>query len=302
VTDNLFNLPSPIELIRLDQNNVAGIKFWVKRDDLIHDEISGNKWRKLKYNIEQAKFKGKGTLLTFGGAFSNHIAATAAAARIFDMQSIGVIRGEDADLENPTLSKAQRDGMKIHRITREAYRNKNNWEFISELKAMFGDFYLIPEGGSNFYGVQGSMEIMNEIPDTIDRIFVACGTGTTLAGMAINNRNQIRITGVSALKGDFLMQEVEKKVAEIIGDPETEKSLIDKVEVLNEYHFGGYAKTTSELKSFMQSFHQKTGVELDKIYTAKTAYAMIDQAIQLKVSKGENWLLLHTGGLQGNQE
>ncbi|MEM9052612.1 MAG: pyridoxal-phosphate dependent enzyme, partial [Bacteroidota bacterium] len=230
---SVFQLPSREEHVIYKPLNQRGIELWIKRDDLIHEEVSGNKWRKLKWNIANAIQNEKDTILTFGGAFSNHIAATAAAAKIHGLKSIGIIRGEDADLENPTLSGAASNGMKIHLVSREEFRRMGDRDYIEQLRHQFGSFYLIPQGGENYYGVQGCGEIMSELNQAYDRIFVACGTATTLSGLTIANKDGSEIYGVSALKGGgFLIDTVQQFVSKTFNDPETESEILLKVHLL----------------------------------------------------------------------
>ncbi len=302
--DTPFVLPSPIERLSIQSLNAMGIEVYMKRDDLIHPQVSGNKWRKLKYNIAKAQQRGSDTLLTLGGAHSNHIAATAAAGAIMGLKTIGIIRGEDADLENPTLSFAASKGMLLQRISRAQFREAGSWDFMDELKAQFGHFYHIPQGGANLLGVMGCMDILKETDIAFDRVFVACGTATTLSGIALNNPRQSMLYGVSALKGGaFLRDEVAAHAKALLQDEETERSVMEHVEILDKYHFGGYAKTTPELIDFMRSFFRETGVKLDPVYTGKCAYAMIDFTGRLKRDNvevnNEKWLIIHTGGMQG---
>ena len=188
-----FALPSPEEEVSHRFLNNRNIRLFIKRDDLIHPEVSGNKWRKLKWNIENVLETGRDTILTFGGAHSNHIAATAAAAALYQLKSIGIIRGEEADPENPTLSFAREKGMELHRVSRSEYRRKEDRDYIESLRHQFGSFYYIPEGGQNHYGVQGCTELMKELNQNYDRIFVSCGTATTISGMVIGNRKNAHI-------------------------------------------------------------------------------------------------------------
>src|SRR5690554_4403528 len=295
-----FNTPSPLEQLNYKQLNQRNITLYIKRDDRIHEEVSGNKWRKLKLNIEQALQKGYDAILTFGGAHSNHIAASAAAAQMFGLKSIGIIRGEDADLGNPTLKFAAEKGMQLKLVTRSDFKTLQEWESKELLREEFGSFYSIPQGGANFYGVQGCMDIIDELDIEPDRIFVACGTATTLSGMAIAAKGKIDIYGISVLKGGgFLIKEIENNLHEVYNDLETERFIREKTHLLLPYHFGGYAKTTPELIAFMQKFTSETGVKLDPVYTAKAAYAMCQLAGNLNDFKPEKWILIHTGGLQG---
>jgi len=275
---------------------------YIKRDDLIHPEVSGNKWRKLRLNIDQAKFKGKKRIVTLGGAHSNHIAATAKAAELYGFESVGIIRGEDADLSNPTLSFAQSCGMQLLKISRSDYRNADSWDFKDWLKERFENFYFIPQGGANFYGVNGCMDIMKEVMAEIqpDSIFVSCGTATTMSGMVLGNKGGCKLFGVSALKGgDFLLKDIGKNLMSVYSDRETTDFAMENIKLLTDYHFGGFAKLNTELITFMQSFYSETSIKLDPIYTAKTAYAMVEMAKMKHNKNPEKWVLVHTGGLQG---
>jgi 1-aminocyclopropane-1-carboxylate deaminase/D-cysteine desulfhydrase-like pyridoxal-dependent ACC family enzyme len=297
---NNFQLPSVEQDVLSAFLNEKGIRLTIKRDDLIHHEVSGNKWRKLKWNIDNALQSERKTILTFGGAHSNHIAASSAAAQLHGLHSIGIIRGEEVDLNNPTLKKARMNGMEIHRVSRSEFRQIEDRDYIESLRHRFGPFYLIPQGGQNHYGVQGCSEIMSELTKDYDRIFVACGTATTLSGMAIANKVGAEIYGVSALRGgDFLIETVKSYVKKTFNDLETEEDILSKIHLITDSHFGGYAKIKPELIEFMRNFAEETGVKLDPVYTAKTAFALFDFAKKFDLSKTENWLLIHSGGMQG---
>ncbi|MDC1205209.1 pyridoxal-phosphate dependent enzyme, partial [Salibacteraceae bacterium] len=181
-----MNLPSPIQKLESELLSEKQIELWIKRDDLIHPAISGNKWRKLKWNIEKAKDNKKSTVLTFGGAFSNHIAATAFACKQAGLKSIGVIRGEKVEPLNATLVKAQKDGMQLHFVSRAAYVLKKDDDFILGLRNQFGNFHLVPEGGANYYGVMGCMEIAKELDVQPDFFATSAGTGTTATGLLLS--------------------------------------------------------------------------------------------------------------------
>ena len=295
-----LNIPSPLQEVSHSVLSRRNIRLFVKRDDLIDPEISGNKWRKLKLNLAQAKHRGNDTVLTFGGAHSNHLAATAAAASRQSLKSIGVVRGEDADLDNPTLRFARDKGMKLHLVSREEYGGRNNPAMQESLHTAFGHFYTIPEGGANHYGVQGCQDIMKEIDIDAHRIFVACGTATTLSGMALANMRRSDIYGVSALKGGgFLIKNLEDNLHSVYQDADTERYAKEKVHLLLNHHFGGFAKTTDQLIAFMRDFYRETGIKTDPIYTAKAAFAMVKMALKHETVRPENWVLIHTGGMQG---
>jgi len=269
-----------------------GISLYLKREDLIHPWISGNKWRKLKYNLLEAKNRGYEQLLTFGGSYSNHIYASAAAAHESGLESIGIIRGEETLPLNSTLQFAKDNGMKLHYISRSKYRDKKELWLIDNLRKQFGEFYLIPEGGSNALAVKGCAEIKTDINVPYDVISSPVGTGGTLAGLIASHDNKVCVLGFSALKGDgFLEQEVK----ELINDyPKKSQWSIDY-----RYHFGGYAKIKPELIAFMHSFHSTHQVVLDPIYTSKMMYGLYDMIRSDEFIPGTTIIALHTGGLQG---
>jgi 1-aminocyclopropane-1-carboxylate deaminase len=253
------------------------IKVDVLRLDLIHPEVSGNKWFKLKYNLEEAKQRKLNTILTFGGAFSNHIAATAAACKLFGFKSIGIIRGEESASANPTLQKAKENGMELHFVAREDYKRKEGSEFIEKLKSKFGDFYLIPEGGDNELGIKGCTEILNGEMN-YDQIFCAVGTGTTCKGISRSLKQGQKLIGVNILKGSE-----------------------EQEGIINDYHFGGYAKHTQELLEFKSNFEKEFNIPLDYIYTSKLFFAVFDSVIKNRIPGGDSVLIIHSGGLQGNE-
>jgi len=262
----------------------------IKREDLIHPHISGNKFRKLKYNIIDAKEKKHRCLLTFGGALSNHIAAVAAAGKANELSTVGIIRG--AELfnkisENPTLSFARECGMQLHFITREAYKHKDEPEFIRKLEHQFGDFYLLPEGGTNALAVKGCEEILSETDRDFDYICVPVGTGGTMAGLVKASHTDQHILGFSALKGTFQTAEIEKYT------DKTNFSIIDT------YCFGGYGKIETDLIRFINEFKKKTNIPLDPIYTGKMLFGIVDLLKKGHFKENSRIFAIHTGGLQG---
>lgn len=298
-------LPSPLEKLDLKIQEFtdvpAGVEFYIKRDDLIDPQISGNKWRKLEQNILEARRQGLHTILTFGGAYSNHLAATARAGHLLGFHTIGVVRGEETLPLNPTLSLAAANGMKLHYISRERYREKNSEELLRQLQQTFGRFYLIPEGGANKFGVSGCRQIMREICATglnFDAVFLAAGTGTTAAGMALQAPVDTSIVAVPVLKnGGFLKTEIYKAMVAAAGTEKAGRG-IKKLTLPDQFHFGGYARYNAKLVAFMKQFHEQTAVKLDPVYTAKAAYAMLHLPEIAPLRQGKV-LLLHTGGLQG---
>ena len=270
-----------------------GISLHMLRLDLIHPEISGNKWFKLKYNIEYAKEKGYKKILTFGGAYSNHIVATAAACKYLGLDSIGIIRGEKHVPLNHSLAFAQNCGMKLEFVSRELYRNKTDENFLKDLQVKYLDAYIIPEGGANNLAIKGCAEINQLIPGDTDLICLACGTGSTMAGIVSAANSNQEIIGFSALKGgDFLLDEVENFLKE-----ETTSEV--KFAINSSYHFGGYAKYNQQLIDFMNDFYSLTNIPLDFIYTAKMVYGLMDMIKSGEISS-KRIVAIHTGGLQGN--
>lgn len=270
-----------------------GIELYVKREDQLHPEISGNKFRKLKYNIQEALCLGHKKLLTFGGAYSNHIAATAAAGRIAGIETIGVIRGEELEnkfLDNPTLRKAFEDGMRFKFVSRSEYRKKNERTFIDNLIQEFGTFYSVPEGGTNELAIKGCEEILKEEDSFFDVICCAVGTGGTISGLINSASDQQSILGFPALKGDFLFEDIRKFATRL------------NWELVQDYHFGGYGKCNGVLLDFLRDFELKTNIELDPVYTGKMVYGILDLIKKGFFKPNTKILAIHTGGLQGKNE
>lgn len=288
-----------IQEIKDDLLQSKKINLFVKREDLNHPTIQGNKFRKLKYNLEAAKNKDKTSLLTFGGAFSNHIYATAAAGQAFDFQTIGVIRGERIEPLNPTLAFAEANGMHLHFISRSAYRNKNDEGFINDLKQQFGDFYLIPEGGSNELAVKGCIEIVTDMEMNFDYICSPIGTGGTLAGLILGTENKGKVLGFPALKGgDFLKNDIEILLKKAL---KSDNIPTENWQIITDYHFGGYAKFKPELVEFINNFKQKHGIPLEPIYTGKMLFGIFDLIKKDYFKPDTTIIAIHTGGLQGIQ-
>ena len=253
----------------------------ILRLDLIHPEISGNKWFKLKYNLEEAKTEYKNTIITFGGAFSNHIVATAVACKSTGLKCIGIIRGEESYASNPTLSFAKQNGMELLFVNREEYSQKNDTGYLQRLRYMYPDAYIIPEGGDNKLGQKGCEEILTAPTYGYSSIFCAHGTGTTYKGIATSLLAHQTLTVVNVLNFEAVANEAQTTI-------------------LNNYHFGGYAKHTKELLEFKTWFENTYYIELDYVYTAKLFYAVFDLMQQEKLDNKEI-LIIHSGGLQGNK-
>ncbi|MBE9205308.1 1-aminocyclopropane-1-carboxylate deaminase/D-cysteine desulfhydrase [Nostoc sp. LEGE 06077] len=294
-------IPSPTQQIHSNIIESAGVELFVLRLDLMHPWVNGNKWYKLKYNLLEAEEKSFSTLLTFGGAYSNHIFATAAAGKLFGLQTIGIIRGEERLPLNPTLSFAVQQGMQLVYCDRTSYRQRHTPELHAQLRERYGEVFIIPEGGSNLNGVRGCTEILPEAND-FDVICVACGTGTTFAGILLSLTQKQRGIAFPVLKnGGFLKQEIDSLLESYLasGLPTPNNSLCSW-ELICNYHFGGYAKINDELLKFSQQFQQTYDIPLDYVYTAKMFYGVMDLLQQGFFRKGDRILLIHTGGLQGN--
>ncbi|MDO5607956.1 MAG: pyridoxal-phosphate dependent enzyme [Capnocytophaga sp.] len=278
------NQPVPITL-------PSGITLTIKREDKTHPHVSGNKFRKLKYNISQAKAEGKDTLVTFGGAYSNHIAATAAAGQLCGFRTIGVIRGEELFSkinENPTLSFAENCGMELLFVSREEYRYKHTEPFLSKLREQLGgNPYIVPEGGTNEWAVRGCEEILTEADRDFDVICCASGTGGTVSGLINSSFDHQKVLGFPALNGRFLSEVIKKY---------TEKT---NWQLVHDYNFGGYAKVSDELIRFLNDFYQKTNIPLDPIYTGKMIFAIFALSEKGFFVPNTKILAIHTGGLQG---
>ncbi|QLE47373.1 1-aminocyclopropane-1-carboxylate deaminase/D-cysteine desulfhydrase [Nostoc sp. C057] len=321
---SLIFFPPPIQQINSEIIHRAGVDLYVLRLDLMHPWVNGNKWFKLKYNLLEAKEKNFTTLLTFGGAYSNHIYATAAAGNLFGFRTIGVIRGEERLPLNPTLSFAVQQGMRLVYMNREMYRQRNTPALEEYLQQRFGQVFIIPEGGSNLNGVRGCMEIIGDAMPTaltepvlsvaegrsrsagyayaFDHICVACGTATTLAGITLSLHQGQRAIAFPVLKnGSFLAQEIESLLTNYLAsDLPAPSNSPAPWELVCDYHFGGYAKVNDELLLFSQQFREKHGIPLDYVYTAKMFYGVMDLLKQGFFGKSDSLLLVHTGGLQGN--
>jgi 1-aminocyclopropane-1-carboxylate deaminase len=294
-------VPPPTQKIDSDIASFAGVELYVLRLDLMHPWVNGNKWYKLKYNLAQAKEQGYKKLLTFGGAYSNHIFATATAGKLLEFQTIGVIRGEETLPLNSTLSFATQQGMKLVYIDRATYRQKHSVEIEADLRKQFGEVFIIPEGGSNLQGVRGCLEIVSAAMQVFDTVCVACGTATTLAGIALSLNPKQRVLGFPVLKGGFLAKDIDNLVQNYLatGLP-TPHGSPAPWELICDYHFGGYAKVKDNLLLFSRQFTEAYGIPLDYVYTAKMFYGVMDLLKQGYFSKGDRLLLIHTGGLQGN--
>ncbi len=289
-----LNIPSPIQSVHLPQWADTGVSVFIKRDDLIHPEIQGNKWRKLKYNLLKAKALGKQTLLTFGGAFSNHIYATAAAGTHFNFNTIGIIRGERLEKLSPTLRFAEANGMKFVFMDRTTYRQRKESAFLESLAQKYPNAYIIPEGGSNLLALKGVAEIVEEVeaqmPNRSPLTWcVGVGSGGTIAGLIRGIQSTDSVLGFSSLKGDFVHEMV--------------KGFLDKDyfnwTILEEDRFGGFAKWKPALIDFINDFYDQTKIPLDPIYNGKLWFRLNELIVAGYFPKGSQLMVIHSGGLQG---
>lgn len=283
-----FEIYSPVHQIHNKLFDEQGLKVFIKRDDLIHPIISGNKWRKLKYLLKEAQIKSKTHLVTFGGAYSNHLLATSAAAAKFGFKSTGFVRGEEVN--NDTLFLCKLHGMNLIFTDRESYRDKQ--ALFDKYFANDNETFFIDEGGSSALGAKGCSELIDELNDTYDHIICACGTGTTAAGI-INRIKDHQLStqfhGVPVLKnGEFLRKDI---------DAFLEKSATYQMHT--DYHFGGYGKVNDELIRFVKQFVATTGILIEPVYTGKMLYALYDLAAKNYFSPGSRILAVHTGGIWG---
>lgn len=279
--------------IRVDPYTVPvlqekGLTAGILRLDLLHPVVSGNKWFKLRYYIEQAQQNNNDTLITFGGAWSNHIHATAAAGKLYGLKTVGIIRGEAAPVLSPTLQQAMEMGMQLYFISREAYRHKIIPQGIDLSRAQ-----LVPEGGYGLTGAKGASTMLDYCnPDEYTHICCAVGSGTMLAGLLNKCRGRASVTGISALKNNHAL---ESAVMELLDEP------IKTPAIIHDYHFGGFAKHKPALLEFMNELYEQTGIPTDIVYTAKLCFAINDLAGKNYFPPGSKILLIHSGGLQGNR-
>jgi len=293
---------SPLQVISHPLLTEKNIFLSVKRDDLIHPTISGNKWRKLKFNLLHAEAQGIKNLLSFGGAYSNHIHALAAAAHLFNFNVTGIIRGEAHYASNPTLSQAQAWGMQLQFVDRKTYRLKAQQDYLTQLALDYPNTYLIPEGGTNAFAIPGVEEVVSELMQQIpqhniqqiDHLFTATGSAGTLSGLisgAIKHSPNTKVHGIAVLKNaDYLNQVVPELVP---------NATQVNWQLHTQFHEGGYGKVSTALAEFCQQFTSHTQIPIEPIYTGKMLYALWQMIAQNKFAEGSHIVALHTGGLQG---
>ena len=286
-------LPSPLVSINLPLTIEKNIHLYIKREDLIHPWVSGNKWRKLKYNLDFALQNNIQTIITFGGAFSNHLYATAGACALLGIKSIGIIRGE-IDHQNPTLKFCLEKNMTLIPVSRSAYREKEASKEIQDIIQKYPDAMVIPEGGTNQLALKGVGEIWDELNQQLTKtphyITLSAGTGGTTAGLLSYNNYPTQIISFSALKSDHLEEEILSL---------TSYKNKEKLNMVNEYHFGGYGKWTDELIQFISDFESMTGIPLDHVYNGKAVFGLLKMIEDDYFPQGTTIVHVHTGGLQG---
>ncbi len=289
LNDIVFPEQLPVDTIQDDVLKDRNIRIGMLRLDLLHPQISGNKWFKLKYNIEAAKKQDAKSILSFGGAYSNHLHALAYAGHLSGIKTIGILRGEE--ISNPTLDDCRSWGMELHFISRDQYRHKYESGFLSAIREKFPEAYIVPEGGNNEEGRKGTREILKGIDlDKYTHVCCAVGTGATLAGIADSSLPHQEVLGFSALKN-----------AEYLEETIREYTTAENWKLIHDYHFGGFAKKNTELLEMIESFKQNHNIELDFVYTGKMVYGIYQMIQKETIAAGSSVLLIHTGGLQGNR-
>lgn len=283
-------LPSPLQELSDDRFGRRGLRLLLKRDDLIHPELTGNKWRKLVPNLRAAAGR---TVVTFGGAYSNHLRATAAAGRLLGLPTVGVVRGQELAERplNPSLARCAADGMRLHFVDRQTYRRKAEPAILATVLRTVGaaDAFVVPEGGSNSLAVHGCTALGAELGDRADVVAVACGTGGTLAGLAAGLPQGGRALGIPVLKGGFLEASVRALQEEAFGARRGTWSLDDR------FHFGGYARTTPRLDAFAEDFGARHGLPVERLYVAKMLYGLLTLAEEGAFARGTTIAAVVTG-------
>lgn len=282
-------IKSPLQALYTPLLIKHSVRLWLKRDDQLHPEVSGNKFRKLKYNALQAAYEGHQAFCTFGGAYSNHLYATAALGHILGWPTIGIVRGEELNpFSSPTLRFCAQKGMKLHFVSRTAYRNKN-----ALAKTYAQNAYLLPEGGSNALAIKGIHEMVDEVLSEIQPHYIctAIGSGGTLAGIVSNPTFRGKAIGFSSFKNTHFLEE---EINNLINNGQ-----VSGYEIINKYPLGGYGKTKPELLAFMRTFEQENGVFIEQVYTAKMLFGIYDLIAKGYFPEGSNIVAIHTGGLQG---
>ncbi len=291
-----LNLPSPVTQIKAPLLTEKNIRLFIKRDELIHPVIQGNKWRKLKYNLISAQEKSANTILSFGGAYSNHLHALAYAGKQLNIKTIGIIRGQAPHQLNACLQDMLDWDMQLKFITRIEYKQKTQSEFLVKLKQELGDFYLIPEGGNNSFGKKGCAEILDELEESYDHICCEVGSGTMFSSLISHNKKpQTEYLGFAVMKNPQLNSEIKNSLSLSQHPPST----FTTWKINHDYHFGGFAKTTDTLNKFINNFKRENNIQLEPVYSGKMLYGIFDLISKNNFKPGEKILALHGGGLQG---
>jgi 1-aminocyclopropane-1-carboxylate deaminase len=291
--NNYFNTPSPLQRIDLSEFGITKHEVWVKRDDLIHPIVSGNKWRKLKNNIDDFLNSKNSQIVSMGGAFSNHLLSLSYICNKYNILNTLLVRGERPKELNDILLSCEEYNTKLIFTERRQYSDKN-WVH-KFLKENFSDYLFIPEGGANQLGINGCAQIINEIDQEFDEIYCEVGTGATFMGIASALNNHQKIIGVVVLKGaEEIAHNIANKYKEVFANKITPKAVF-----LHDYHMGGYAKHSAKLIEFMRLFYSKTGIKTDPIYSGKLFYALVNQLISQKDQSPKKIIALHSGGLAG---
>jgi len=289
-----------IEKVHFQINGNELFSFHVKRDDLIDPIISGNKWRKLEYHVLEAQHRQKSGILTFGGAFSNHLIATAKACQIAGLQSIGFVRGSELSPEsNETLRACSDFGMELIFVSRDEYRLKDEPFYRNELALKFPTFYVVPEGGKGYQGIIGCQKILKETANNYDNVYLAAGTGTTATGVVLSANPNTQIHVVSALKGEFMSKNVQNFLYKSLFDEELVEDYLSRMIFIDDKRFGGFGKVNDVLINFINEVYRTTRLKLDPIYTGKAFYQLIEDYKSGIVKSSDKILFIHTGGLQG---
>jgi len=286
---------SPLEPVYHPIFEQYGIQVLIKRDDLIHPIISGNKWRKLKYNIDNVKEHQLKGIVSFGGSYSNHIHAVSFACKINKLNSVGIIRGEEEYANNATLSQAQKWGMKLEFINRKSYKERNNPVFLQQLQNRYPDYYIVPEGGSNELAIRGVKEVCHELKHQtkFDTLITPVGSAGTMSGLILGDNEEHNIIGIAVLKqAEYLNTTIKSFLS-------TNDHNFTNWKLLSEFHCGGYAKFSQENLADIVAFSKVTGIPFEPIYSGKMVLALLTLVKQGYFAKGHRIVLLHTGGLQG---
>ena len=290
---------SSVQEVQIESLSDRGIQLFIKRDDLIHPQVSGNKWRKLELNIQHALHQKKEGILTFGGAYSNHLLATASACKLNGLRSIGIVRGEELnESSNQTLKDCSELGMELIFVSREDYSMRNEKMYQEELSFRFPLMYIVPEGGANYLGMIGCQCILKETTNDFDLVIVAQGTTTTSCGILTSIGQTSRLWVVPVLKGFDSIQEMKTLLSSSGFEGEMISDLLSRVEVLVDYHFGGYASYNIELLDLIEHFYSDNNIPLDPVYTGKAMFALLKE-IKKRDLRDKRVLFVHTGGLQG---